>query len=80
MPRIRCHYIDCVHLEDGFCGTVSVEIDPDEGCRIYRRLGDSPDDDDWDDENIEEIWDDDEDEDSLYAEDDEPDDWLSVDE
>ena len=80
MPRIRCHYIDCVHLEDGFCGIVSVEIDPDEGCRTYRRLGESPDDDDWDDENIEEIWDDDEDEDSLYAEDDEPDDWLSADE
>ena len=78
MPRIRCHYIDCVYLEDGFCGIASVEIDPDEGCRTHKRIGESPDDEDWDDENLEEIWD--EDEDGLYAEDDEPDDWLSVDE
>ena len=77
MPRIRCHYIDCVYLEDGFCGIASVEIDPDEGCRTYKRIGESPDDEDWDDENLEEIWE--EDEDDLFAEDDEPDDWLSVD-
>ena len=77
MPRIRCHYIDCVYLEDGFCGIASVEIDPDEGCRTYKRVGESPDDDDWDDENIEEIWD--EDDDSVYADDVEPDDWLSED-
>lgn len=77
MPRIRCHYIDCVHLEDGLCGKVYVEIDPDEGCRTYRRLGESLDDEDWDDENLEEIWD--EDEDGIYAEDDEPDDWLTKD-
>ncbi|MGB2895821.1 MAG: hypothetical protein WBB65_06615 [Anaerolineales bacterium] len=77
MPRIRCHYIDCVFLEDGFCGIASVEIDPDEGCRTYRRIGESPDDDDWDDENLEEIWD--EDDVGIYADDDEPDDWLSED-
>ncbi len=76
MPRVRCHYLDCVHLEDGFCGIASVEIDPDEGCRTFRRLGESPDDEDWEDENLEEIWD--EDENGHYAEDDEPDDWLSV--
>ena len=34
-------------------------------------------DEDWEDENLEEIWD--EDENGLYTEDDEPDDWLSVD-
>ncbi|MBE9479661.1 MAG: hypothetical protein IMY80_06810 [Chloroflexi bacterium] len=78
MPRIRCHYIDCVYLEDGFCGKASVEIDPDEGCRTYKRLGELPDDEDWDDENLEEVWD--EDEEDLYDEDDRADDWLSVDE
>lgn len=78
MPRIRCHYIDCVYLEDGFCGIASVEIDPDEGCRTYRQLGESPDDEDWDDENLEEIWD--EEEEDLYDEDDKADDWLSMDE
>ncbi len=78
MPRIRCHYIDCVYLEDGFCGIASVEIDPDEGCRTYKHIGESADDEDWDDENLEEIWD--EDEEDLYDEDDKADDWLSVDE
>ncbi|MCK5054485.1 MAG: hypothetical protein KAR65_09410 [Anaerolineales bacterium] len=77
MPRVRCHYLDCVYLEDGFCGIASVEIDPDEGCRTYRREGESPDDDDWDDENLEEIWD--EDEDGILADNEEPDDWLSED-
>ena len=78
MPRIRCHYIDCVLLEDGFCGIASVEIDPDEGCRTYRRKGESPDDEDWEEEKLEDIWEEDEEED-LFAVDDEPDDWLSVD-
>ncbi len=78
MPRIRCHYIDCVYLEDGFCGIASVEIDPDEGCRTYKHIGESADDEDWDDENLEDIWD--EDEEDLYDEDDKADDWLSVDE
>jgi len=78
VPRIRCHYIDCVYLEDGFCGIPSIEIDPDEGCRTYRHIGESPDDEDWDDEVLEEIWD--EEGDDLFAEDVEPDDWLSVDE
>ena len=77
MPRIRCHYIDCVYLEDGFCGIASVEIDPDEGCRTYKHIGESPDDEDWEDENLEEIWD--EDEEDLYDEDDKADDWLNVD-
>jgi hypothetical protein len=78
VPRIRCHYINCVYLEDGFCGIASVEIDPDEGCRTYKQLGESPDDEDWDDENLEEIWD--EEEEDLYDEDDRADDWLSMDE
>jgi len=30
MPRIRCHYVDCVFLEGGYCGATAVEIDPDE--------------------------------------------------
>ncbi len=78
MPQIRCNYIDCIYLEDGFCGIASIEIDPDEGCRTYRRQGESPDDEDWDDENLDDIWD--EEEEDLFDGDDRPDDWLSVDE
>jgi hypothetical protein len=76
MPRVRCHYIDCVFIEDGFCGMATVEIDPDEGCRTYRREGDIAEDEDWDEEQLDGIWDA---EDELYSADEEPDDWLEVD-
>jgi hypothetical protein len=74
MPRIRCRYIDCIYLEDGFCGTPKVELDPDEGCLKYTRLGEVSDDDEWEDEEeLVEIWD--ADEGDLYL-DDEDDDWI----
>lgn len=76
MPRVRCHYIDCVFIEDGFCGIATVEIDPDEGCRTYRREGDNTEDEDWDEEQLDGIWDA---EDELDSLDEEPDDWLEVD-
>jgi hypothetical protein len=37
MPRIKCHYIDCVFLDDGYCGAAAVEFDPDVGCMTYSR-------------------------------------------
>ncbi|MFQ5616256.1 MAG: hypothetical protein ACE5GO_07335 [Anaerolineales bacterium] len=37
MSRIRCHYLDCVFLDDRFCEAVSVEFDPDSGCLTYTR-------------------------------------------
>ena len=48
MPRIRCHYLDCVFLDEGYCSAALVEVDPDTGCNTYspnaeigfrRRLG-----------------------------------------
>ena len=77
MPRIRCHYIDCIFLEDNYCGASTVELDPDEGCLTFTRIGDVPDDEDWDEEELGEIWD--EDSDDLYLDDDEDDDWLNED-
>ncbi|TFH33667.1 MAG: hypothetical protein E4G99_11055 [Anaerolineales bacterium] len=77
MPRILCRYIDCVYLEDGFCGTVSIELDPDEGCLKYTRIGEVPEDEDWEEEEEEElveIWD--ADEEDLYVDSDEDDDWV----
>ncbi len=71
MPRIRCHYIDCVFLEGGYCGTTAVEIDPDEGCMTYTHVADVAADDDWDEEELEELWEEDE---ELYDEDEEEDD------
>jgi hypothetical protein len=77
MPRIRCHYIDCVFNEDGLCAAAAVEFDPDAGCQTFISSTDSPDkDDDVDEEDELEEWeveegeDDDED---LWAEDEEED-------
>lgn len=35
MPRIKCHYTDCVFLDEGYCSAAAVEIDPDAGCSTY---------------------------------------------
>jgi hypothetical protein len=75
MPRIRCHYVDCVFLDDGYCGAAAVEIDPDMGCMTYSRADDVEVEDEWDEDEDElDEWDevdvDDEDED-LWVDDDE---------
>lgn len=77
MPRIRCRYTDCIYLEDGFCGTSSIDLDPDEGCMKYTRMGEIPED-EWveeDEEEIGQIWE--EDDEDLYLEDE--DDWFEED-
>jgi hypothetical protein len=66
--------LDCVFLDDGFCGTSAVEIDPHESCLTYTQLGDVSLDKDWEEEDLEEIWEaedleilaDDEDDDDLW--------------
>ncbi|MDX1401872.1 MAG: hypothetical protein R3245_08120 [Kiloniellales bacterium] len=47
MPRIRCHYLDCVFLDEGFCTAGTIELDPDEGCVTYKQSGADLDDDDF---------------------------------
>ena len=75
MPKVKCKYYDCVHLEDNFCGATAVEFDPDEGCLTYKRL-DEMSEEDWDEEEeLEELWEEEE-EDDLFLEDD---DWLEED-
>ena len=39
MPKVRCHYEDCVFLDEGFCSAAYIEIDPDQGCLTYRPEG-----------------------------------------
>ncbi len=29
MPKIRCHYLDCAFLDEGYCSAAAVEVDPD---------------------------------------------------
>jgi hypothetical protein len=77
MPRIRCHYVDCVFLDDGYCGAAAVEIDPDMGCMTYSRANDVETEDEWDEEEeLDEVddWEEvdvDEEDDDLYLDEDE---------
>ncbi len=76
MPRIRCHYIDCVLLDDGYCGAAAIELDPDMGCMTYKRSDDLEIEEDWEDEEDEEVgeddWDDlEEGDDELWIDEDE---------
>jgi len=32
MPRIRCHYLDCIFLDERYCSAAAIEINPDAGC------------------------------------------------
>jgi hypothetical protein len=65
MPRIRCRYIGCVHLDSGLCSAPVVDLDPEEGCHTFLQSGDPYDDETWEDEDSEyngyEEWDDDDD-------------------
>ena len=54
MPRIRCHYIDCVFLDDGYCSAAAVEIDPDAGCMTFSPASESDSEDTWEEEEMEE--------------------------
>ena len=72
MPRIRCHYTDCIFLDEGYCSAAAVEIDPDTGCATYSPGDGAAAEDEWDDEEELEEWeeDDTEDEDNdLWADD-----------
>lgn len=73
MPRIRCHYSDCVFVDDGYCGAAAVELDPDTGCMTFSRADETEAQDEWEDEEEElEEWED--------AESDEEDDEMWLDE
>jgi hypothetical protein len=57
MPRIRCHYIDCVFLDEGYCAAAAVELDPEEGCLTYSASGEVSTDDPWEEKDeLEEDW------------------------
>ncbi|HEX6271174.1 MAG TPA: hypothetical protein VFZ43_13120 [Anaerolineales bacterium] len=74
MPRIKCHYLDCIFLDEGYCSAAAVEIDPDTGCNTYSPSDAAAAADEWEEEEAEEweeedldddddeLWEDDEDE------------------
>ncbi len=73
MPRIKCHYVDCVFLDDGYCSAAAIEIDPDSGCATYspsdaaEEEWEEEEETEWEEEESEEeddeLWDDDEEDD-----------------
>jgi hypothetical protein len=60
MPRIRCRYMDCIFLEDNFCGAAAIELDPDAGCLTYSQNADTAAADEVDEEEFDEEWEDEE--------------------
>ncbi len=71
MPRIRCHYDDCIFLEEGHCGAAAVELEPDSGCLTYTRVDEADGEEEWEEDEFEDEFE--EEEDDLYDEED--DDW-----
>lgn len=55
MPRIRCLYLDCMFLDDGYCSAAAVEIDPDIGCTTYKHSINIAVDEDWEESDSDEI-------------------------
>ncbi|MEW6716426.1 MAG: hypothetical protein AB1345_02820 [Chloroflexota bacterium] len=76
MPRVRCHYIDCVFLEEGkYCAAANIDLDPDLGCLTYsEEIATIEDDEEEEEEDIDE-W-----EDFEFEEEEEEDEDLWMDE
>lgn len=75
MPRIRCHYIDCAFLDDGYCSAGMAELDPDQGCMTYSPTSEDIVEDEWDDTEETEDW-----EELEEEEEDEDDNWMDEEE
>jgi len=71
MPRIKCHYADCVFVDEGYCSAAAVELDPDTGCNTYSPSEEAAKDGEWDEEDEVEEWEDDDadDDDDEWADD-----------
>lgn len=74
MPRIRCHYFDCIFLDDDYCSAAKIEVDPDMGCMTFKRSTDVEAEGDWEENERSELedWDDldIDDDDDMWVDDD----------
>jgi len=76
MPRIRCHYGDCVFLDEGYCAAAATELDPEEGCLTYSPSGEVSAEDAWEEnEALEEDW-----EEAGFIPEGDDEDWVDEDE
>ncbi len=74
MPRIRCHYVDCIFLDDGYCSAAAVEFDIDVGCVTYSPNEQAARDEKWEEEEELEDWEEtdlEDEDDDLWADEDE---------
>ena len=78
MPRVHCHYLDCLFLDGKYCGAAAIELDPDTGCKTYQP-GDDIDLEDWDEHEDLDEWDEIEEEDDEDLWIDEEDDLIDLD-
>ena len=71
--KIRCKYLDCAFLDEGYCSAAQIDLDSDKGCLMFQSNDELPVDDIVDDEDIKD-WDENEeeneDEDDPWIEDD----------
>ena len=71
MARIRCHYTDCVFVDEGFCSAAAIEIDPDTGCATYSPPDEAAAKDEWEEEEELDEWEEEEEEDDELWEEEE---------
>ena len=83
MPRIRCNYDGCIHLEGALCTASEIELDQELGCLTFSQVDEEilDVDEDLDETAVaisaDEEWDEDEDEDWEDDEDEEDSGWSS---
>ena len=71
MARIRCHYTDCVFVDEGYCSAAAIEIDPDTGCATYSPTDEAAAKDEWEEEEELDEWEEEEEEDDELWEEEE---------
>lgn len=74
MPAIRCHYNDCVQIQNGYCAAPSIELDPDGGCLTYEPMLAVNDAEEWEEGELGDLWHDD---DELLYEDADDAEWYA---
>jgi hypothetical protein len=50
--------MDCIFLEESFCGAAAIELDPDAGCLTYSQTEKAEAEEEWEEEEFDEDWED----------------------
>ena len=68
MPKLRCHYVDCIYLEGDYAEHPQLKSILMKAALTYTHITDGSPEFDWDEETIDESWEDEPSE-KLYEED-----------